>query len=352
MFLRPESFHKSSTGLALVTSFSFRSILVIAVFSVLQLFFPPSISTQVQEPGDEVLRVTTDLLLFPARIRDKDGKRPNGLTARDFSLKDPDGVTSGLYVSAGVDRLALVFVLDQSGSLRDLVNQQRDAALGLYERFSSNSSIAVVHFAEAPTIAAPFARSSAAARAAFDVAARPNQRTAIFDAAAKAVDMFGALPRVRTERRIVILISDGLDTASRTKASEVIDAAREKDVSFYLIHLRLFAIRDGRVVQRRPTKGFVELGLKTGGGYMYPGEWAFDSNKKVDLGPIFQMIESDLRSQYVIGFYLNEKANDGRRHNFSLTLPTGFEYQVGSRNYSRKQNFFVERPRDFLKNRN
>ena len=47
------------------------------------------------------------------------------------------------------------------------------------------------------------------------------------------------MPRVRSERRIAILISDGLDNASTAKASHVIETALQKQVSFYVIHIPL-----------------------------------------------------------------------------------------------------------------
>jgi VWFA-related protein len=301
---------------------------------------------------DEVLSVTTDLLLFPARIKDKHGNKLPGLTEKDLSLKDADHVTSGIYFSPGVDRVAMVFALDQSGSLREIISRQSDAAIGLYRHFNDKSSIAVLQFGANQVIAAGFNRDATQAGEAFNLAARANERTAIFDAAEKAVQMFEGLPRVRSERRIVILISDGLDNASLAKPDRVIDLARNKHVSFYVIHLPLFEPRDGRLAVRRPAKGFRDLAEKTGGKYFLTGDSALSTMNTVDLTAVFNAIEEDLKSQYLIGFYLNERANDGRRHNFSLSLPTGFEYQVGSLNYSRKQNFFVERPREFLKNRN
>ena len=310
----------------------------------------PVVAQELLPPrDDEVLRVTTDLLLFPARVRDRHGKRPDGLTENDLSLKDPDAVTSGLYFSAGVDRVAMVFALDQSGSLRDVISKQRDAAVGLYRRFNSLSSIAVLHFSNRPTVAAPFVRDASPALAAFDVRAHDNQPTAIFDAAAQAVEMFKTLPRIRSERRIVILISDGLDNFSRAKPDSVINAARADRVSFYVIHLPLFEPREGRLAVRRPAKGFRDLAEKTGGKYFLAGDSPLAARTTVDLAPIFAAIEEDLRSQYLIGFYLAEKANDGRRHEFSLSLPPGFEYQIPPRGYSRTQEFFVERPREVLK---
>ncbi len=297
---------------------------------------------------DDVIRVSTDLLLFPIRIRDKRGQAMRGLTQSDLSLKDKDHVTAGLYFASGADRVALVFALDQSGSLREIISQQRDAALALFHRFSDRSSVAVLRFAEVPFLAAPFNREPAAARAAFTFSAGINRRTAIFDAAAKAVRMFDDLPRVRSERHIVVLISDGLDNASSTKASAVIDAALERRVSFYVIHLPLFTPRDGRLAVRTPAKGFREIAEKTGGKYFLVGDArsVLEANRNNDLTPVFQSIEEDLRSQYLLGFYISEAARDGRRHTFSLGLvPRDIEYSFGRFGYSRTHQFFVSLPR-------
>jgi VWFA-related protein len=324
-------------------------ICCLILFVCFGAFIVPVSAQDQPATDDEVLRVATDLLLFPARVRDKNGKRPHGLTEKDFTLKDPDAVISTLYFSPGVDRVAMVFALDQSGSLRDVISQQRDAAIGLYRRFSNLSSIAVLHFSHRPTVAAPFVRDVSTAQGAFDLRARDNQPTAVFDAAAYAVEMFKTLPRIRSERRIVILISDGLDNFSRTKPDAVINAARKDRLSFYIIHLPLFEPRDGRLAVRRPASGFRDLAEKTGGKYFLANESPLAPRTTLDLTPIFEAIEADLRSQYLIGFYLNEKANDGRRHNFSLSVPPELEYQIAPRGYSRTQKFFVERPRDVLK---
>lgn len=301
-----------------------------------------------QDPTEEeVIRVSTDLLLFPIRVRDKRGQAVIRLTQADLSLKDKEGVTAGLYFAPGADRVAMVFALDQSGSLREIISQQHDAALALFGRFGDRSSIAVLRFAEAPSVVAPFGRDSAVARAAFSFAAGTNRRTAIFDAAAKALEMFDDLPRVRAERHIVVLISDGLDNASHTKASAVIDAALDKRVSFYVIHLPLFEPRDGRLAVRSPSKGFRELAQQTGGKYFLVSEAdaALKLNRNTDLTPIFQAIEEDLRSQYLLGFYFGETARDGRRHRFSLSLvPKGVEYSVGRFGYSRSHDFYVNLP--------
>jgi hypothetical protein len=265
-----------------VLPFCARGIYLISCLTLFVCFsvsVAPVVAQEQPATDDEVLRVTTDLLLFPARVRDKNGK-PNRLTEKDSFVRDVS------------------------------------SALG-----------------------------------AFDLRAHDNQPTAIFDAAAHAVEMFKTLPRIRSERRIVILISDGLDNYSRAKPDSVINAARADRVSFYIIHLPLFEPRDGRLAVRRPPSGFRDLAEKTGGKYFLANDSPLAPRTTVDLTPIFEAIEEDLKSQYLIGFYLNEKANDGRRHNFSLSVPPGFEFQIPLRGYSRTQKLFVERPREALKPR-
>jgi len=112
------------------------------------------------------------------------------------------------------------------------------------------------------------------------------------------------------------LISDGLDTASRTNAKQVIAAANRINVSFYVIQLPLFTPSDGRLVPRPAAQGFRELAERTGGKFFVAGTAAsaLAINSPVDLTRVFAAIEEDLRSQYVIGFYPGEGSRDGKLH--------------------------------------
>jgi Ca-activated chloride channel family protein len=348
--LLPAATHKTilSTRSALFPRFPFWFWMVGAVLAIIAW---PSTHLQAQEPAsdDEVVKVSTDLLVFPIRVRDKRRQTATALTERDLLLKDNDHVTSGLYLYPCADRVAIVFALDQSGSLREIVSQQREAALALFGRFGERSQVAIIRFAEKAFLVAPFGRDTSAAREAFNFPVRANQHTAIFDAAAAALNAFDTLPRVRSERRIVVLISDGLDNASTMKASAIIQKAFQKQISFYVIHLPLFEPRNGRLAVRSPAKGFRELAEKTGGKYFLvvneTSALGPQANKTAtDLTPIFQAIEEDLRSQYLLGFYAGDASRDGRNHRFTVSLPAGVEYQLGGYGYSRTHEFFVKMP--------
>ena len=227
----------------------------------------PKSAIKAQEPNaDEVIRVSTDLSLFPIRVRVHNGVTPIQLTADDFQLKDPDQITTGSYFAAGADRVAIVFALDESGSLQQILAQQRDAALNLFERFGKNSSVAVLRFSEQPVIVVPLGNDGSAARSAFDFSVRHDGRTALFDGAYARWRLCRRTAR-SAERRILILISDGLDNIITIQPSAIITAAQNNNVSFYTIQIPLFTPVNGHLAVRGPSKGFKELAEKTGGKY-------------------------------------------------------------------------------------
>ena len=144
----------------------------------------------------------------------------------------------------------------------------------------------------------------------------------------------------------MVLISDGLDNSSRTSTDSVINAAFKQRVSFYVIHLPLYEPRDGRLAVRPPSKGFRDLAEKTGGKYFLVGDRKSPLEPRAnDLTRIFQAIEEDLKSQYLLGFYIAESSRDNRKHVWSVSLkPEGVEYSVGRLGFSRTHKFMIQQP--------
>nr|AAP58631.1 hypothetical protein [uncultured Acidobacteriota bacterium] len=166
------------------------SILVCACMAVIVVACVP---LQAQEPiasDDEVVKVKTDLFVIPIRVKDKRGPAAASLTEQDLTLKDADHITNGLTLYHGADRVSLLFTLDQSGSLREIVSQQREAALALASRFGKQSQIAVIRFAEKPSLVVSFTNDTSTDSEAFSFAAQANKHFAIFDHALAAVKTF------------------------------------------------------------------------------------------------------------------------------------------------------------------
>jgi hypothetical protein len=65
-----------------------------------------------------------------------------------------------------------------------------------------------------------------------------------------------------------------------------------------------------------------------------------------DLSAVFRAIEDDLKSQYVVGFYVGDKGRDDRDHSVSITLTRpSVEYSVAQYGFSKTHHFSVKLPR-------
>lgn len=264
---------------------------------------------------DEVERVETNLVTVPVFVTDGRGRRVAGLRGEEFEVRDEGRRVELSFFASGADRVALLFLLDASGSAAQTLASQREAALALFSRFGAGSRVSVSQFQETVETTLPFTTDPEEAREGFRFSSSPNRRTAIFDAALAAARSFDTGGRHPTERRIIILISDGLDTASSAPASQAIKAAREANVSFYVIHLPLFTPRDGRLAPRPTAKGFRDLAEDTGGRFFTVGDAdaSLNPRARLNLEPVFEAIAEDLRGQYLLGYYPAGVGSKSRR---------------------------------------
>jgi len=217
----------------------FRSTLVF--FSSLFLLIVVVNSAPAQELSEgEILKTRTDMVTVPFVVTDARGRRISGLQQSDLAVSSEGKPQRIEFFSTGTSRVALIFLLDASGSAREYIGNQREAALSLFARFGEKSEVAVLRFSDTARIAAPFLTDTRTAREAFVFPATPERHTAIFDAAMAALQLFSERRADPSERRIIILTSDGLDTASRVKGFDVIQRARREGVSFYVIHFPIY----------------------------------------------------------------------------------------------------------------
>nr|MBA2340519.1 VWA domain-containing protein [Pyrinomonadaceae bacterium] len=259
----------------------------------------------------------------PVFVSNSRGGFISDLTQKDFAIRDNNRAVEISYFASGTERVGVVFALDASGSAREIAQQQAEAALSLLSQFGDRSRFACLRFADRPELVLPFTTQRNQVHQAFSFLALRNRRTAIFDAALTAVRLYDSdEARTQTERRIVILFSDGLDTASSTNFSTVIEAATKRGVSFYVLHLPVFAPLGGRLAPRPAVKGFRKLAEETGGRFFVIGdpEAALNPHAKPLLAPVFDAIAQDLRSQYMLGYYSHD--DQAGHHSIDVNLVT------------------------------
>lgn len=279
---------------------------------------PSSINNQ---DDNEEIQIRTDLITVPVTVSDGRGRFVETLTQKDFLLLDNLQPVTLAYFARGANTLALTIMLDTSGSMRDLFATGRDAGVRLLERFAQNSRIALVTFNDAPHIVTPMTGDLSHARTALpQLAARPNTHTAIFDSVYRTLDIFNDSPA--TERRILIVISDGRDTVSRTPFASVIAEAEARGITIYFVHVPFYLAQGDSLKPLPPVKGIAQLTARTGGKLfkLMDVQAALNPSYKLDLTPVFEAIAQDLNSQYILGFYPSDKTTN-LSHQLRLTLP-------------------------------
>jgi Ca-activated chloride channel homolog len=110
-------------------------------------------------------------------------------------------------------------------------------------------------------------------------------------------------------RKVVLVFTDGDDTASRIGMGDVLDRAREEEVMVYAIGLQSEFFNGQRVVRSRPDRSLRRLAEETGGGY-------FELQKTAELAPTFTRVAQELHSQYTLGFAPGTL--DGREHKLEV----------------------------------
>lgn len=112
-------------------------------------------------------------------------------------------------------------------------------------------------------------------------------------------------------RRVVLMFSDGEDTASKVGFRTVLDRARTEEVMVYSIGLESEFFNGVRLQRSRPSRDLRKIAEETGGGY-------FELKKTDELSPTFTRVASELRSQYLLGF--TPSALDGKPHRLEVRL--------------------------------
>ncbi len=112
-------------------------------------------------------------------------------------------------------------------------------------------------------------------------------------------------------RRVVLVFTDGEDTASRTSFKSVQERARDEEVMVYAIGLESEYFNGMRIVRSRPSRDLRKIADETGGGY-------FELTKTADLSPTFSRVAQELRSQYLLGFA--PTALDGKVHKLDVKV--------------------------------
>src|SRR5262245_14990493 len=303
----------------------------------------PQTNTKPTAPADTqgrrsgmTIRVDTDLVVIDVTATDKSGNYIRDLRAEEIQVFE-DGQQRNINFFAMTDEavlsrpLAVVFALDLSGSLRpDEMDTLRQAAMKFTELMKGDSVFAAMTFNHKVKTSQDFTSDPDKISRAFEKADRFEGSTRIYDALDRAITMLNKnAPRTRKGRpvrRVVVVITDGFDSASIIDRREVISRANDAGVTIYSVTLPSFALSPTDSSSRVITPLDASRIIPATGGQ----DFSADAR---DFTPIFKALAEEIRASYALAYYPDNR--DGKRHELRIkTSRPGVQIRANRTSYN------------------
>jgi Ca-activated chloride channel family protein len=237
-----------------------------------------------------VFRSGTQIVPVFATVLDSQGRLVTDLTRDDFQILDNSKPQVITQFSNEPQPISVVVMLDTSASMTLHLDLLKRAAEQFVIRLLPEDRGRVGAFNDKIQFASEFTNDRDELAGALNDLQFGNP-TRLYDA------IHASLEELRDieGRRVVLVFTDGDDTASKTSQGRVLERSREDEVMIYAIGLESEMKIGGRSIRTRPDRGLRKLAEETGGGY-------FELDDSADLAPTFSRVAQELHSQYLLGF--------------------------------------------------
>jgi Ca-activated chloride channel family protein len=254
-------------------------------------------------------RAGTSIVPVLATVLDKDGRLVPDLEKEDFTILDNGKPVDISFFQNDVQPFTVVVTLDFSFSMNNNLKLLKSAAEQFILRMLPEDKGQVGAFSDKIMFSGPFTSDRDDLILALDDLQFGNP-TRLYDAIDASIDNLDEA----SGRKVVLVFSDGDDTASRRSFDDVLKKAREKEVMVYGIGLQSEFFNGQRMVRSRPATALRRLADETGGGF-------FELKKSAELAPTFTRVSQELHSLYALGF---TPANlDGKEHRLEVRARSG-----------------------------
>jgi VWFA-related protein len=201
---------------------------------------------------------------IPVSVLDKRGEPVLGLKGEDFLISEDGRPQPVTFFSGERKPLRIALALDVSGSMANKMKEVADALRHFIDLLEPADEILVITFSADVHVDQDFTSDRDLLERVFS-RLQPAQGTALYDAALEAIQRVAPGP---SESKAVVLVSDGMDTMSRTTFAELREAARRSEVPVFSIGIGDDAGLRGFL---RPMGGGTGGGPGRGPGRGWPG---------------------------------------------------------------------------------
>jgi VWFA-related protein len=262
---------------------------------------------------EALIRKEVELVNLFVSVRDQQGRFVPRLTQADFRVFEDGREQEVAYFARESSLpLSLGILLDTSGSQRNLLPAEQEAALRfLAGVLDAQDEALVASFDTEPELLSDITADRAQLERAIrrarirlpdPASARPHAPpggTALYDAIYLACQDRLAQ---RAGRKALVILTDAEDAGSKVTLERALEAAQRADV---IVHVILITQRSGFGFGKKNERIAERLAKETGGRVL-------QAAYATDFDAAFAQIAGELRSQYILGYAPAARARDGR----------------------------------------
>ena len=248
------------------------------------------------------IRVETRLVNVALNVVDAHGAPVGGFEKQDFQvLEDGKPQTIAIFERESSSPLSIVLAIDASETVLTSERLEREAAKHFVRAIlRPQDELDLMQFADNVREIVPFTNQPKRVETGLGEIQR-GDATALYDAIYLASDRLATTSSDAGRRRVIVIISDGGDTAKTSRYTQALEQAERAGAMIYSIIIVPIAADAGR--NTGGEHALIQMSEDTGGKYYY----VVDPS---DLEPAFRHVSDDLRTRYLLGYYAPQRGGD------------------------------------------
>ena len=281
-------------------------------------------------PADDqvpIFKTGVDLVSILASVRNRQGGLVSNLNKEDFTVFEAGKAQTLRYFARETDLpLTIGLLVDVSRSQERLIDIERQAASQFFSQVLQKKDMAfLISFGSEAELLQDYTGSPKLLRSALDqlrvmsdvtgvlpspVPTASNPRGTILHDAV----YLAANEKLKGEvgRKVIVLITDGVDQGSRTTLREAIESAQRADAIIYSLYYVDPSAYYGSFMGVSDS-ALKKMSEETGGRL-------FKIDRKHPLEDAFKQIQEEMRSQYALAYEPTNQAKDGSYRRIEIKL--------------------------------
>jgi Ca-activated chloride channel family protein len=272
------------------------------------LFFAPLLLAAQDTTSTTTFRMDVKLVNLFVNVTDRNGAIVGGLGQDDFKVTEDGRLQKiAIFERQSEIPLNLTLAIDTSGStFKDITLEQSASKKFIHALLRQQDQMSLLEFATYVRLVVDFTNKIPLLDHGLG-SLRLGDATALYDAV-----YLGSQGLARKDgRKVLVLVSDGGDTAKSTTYAEALEQALRCEVMIYSIIDVPIEASAGR--DTGGEHALITLAQETGGKSFYASEGGLEK--------AFERVSEDLRTQYLLGYYPHNQEPGRNFHRLQVTVP-------------------------------